>query len=102
VPKSTVDFSKNVSNLNKLADLRSTFTEWIGEKYGSCRMSTSNFNKGWQVYVEKTSTVDFGVHRAPLYPLSRFARNPPPPPFQRPSADYSQRHPYNFGIIQRR
>ncbi len=73
--KSTVDYSKNVSNPKKLADLRSTLAEWIGEKYGLCRIPNSNF-KGWQVYVEKL--VDYGgAQRTPVPPQQ--IRSPPPP-----------------------
>jgi hypothetical protein len=49
-------------------------------------------------------TLRLCVDRVPLYSLShnRFTVNPhhnPPPPFHRPSADYSQSHPQNSLVI---
>jgi hypothetical protein len=64
------------------------------ENFRLWRTCTSHF-QGWQVYVYIFSVYLYTEYRY-RNPLSRFTLIPTHTPFERPSADYSQRRSYNL------
>jgi hypothetical protein len=82
--------------------------ERISEKYGLCHICTFH-GLGWWVSVE--ILLDYGIYTTVycvMYtsafpvPYQQFHCHPQLPPFQRPSAGYSQRFSENFGHFLRR